>query len=404
MRPRSTALRAAVLVLSLGTLLAGQAGPAQASHSRYQQLQRDIDETREKIRDARRRESRLLNQIAVSDERRDRLEATISRFNHLLVYSLGKLENLEARLNVATARMQLQTQRLQLALADLEDRAAQVSARAAGIYMNSTETYTTVLLGQNDYRDFVAGVEYARRVFGRDLGLLEEIESKKNQISFERDSLERERAGLQRAQEAIRKEAKRMADLKSQQARARNAVQSEISYRERLLSQVRDEKDAYIQALNSMLAESQSIESMLRGAQSGQRVVAGAGRGYLVWPTSGQVTSPYGWRTHPVYGYRSFHTGIDIGAPQGQGVIAARGGEVLYTGYRGAYGLIAIVDHGNALATVYSHLSRVYVRPGQAVSARSLIAAVGSTGWSTGPHLHFEVRINGEHTNPTRYL
>jgi murein DD-endopeptidase MepM/ murein hydrolase activator NlpD len=152
-----------------------------------------------------------------------------------------------------------------------------------------------------------------------------------------------------------------------------------------------------------MLAQSNSIKGMLNRAQKGQNVVQGYG-GYLKWPVSGRISSPYGWRTHPIYGYRSFHTGIDIAAPAGTTVKAARRGEVLYVGYRDAYGLIVIIDHGNSLATVYAHLSKAYVRAGQSVGTLGNVAAVGCTGWCTGPHLHFEVRVNGNPQNPMNWL
>jgi murein DD-endopeptidase MepM/ murein hydrolase activator NlpD len=160
---------------------------------------------------------------------------------------------------------------------------------------------------------------------------------------------------------------------------------------------------AFGEALQSMLAQSRSIEGLLNRAQRGQRVVQGYG-GYLKWPVSGRISSPYGWRTHPIYGYRSFHTGIDIAAPYGTTVKSARSGEVLYVGVREAYGLIVIIDHGNSLATVYAHLSKAYVRAGQSVRTLSSIGAVGCSGWCTGPHLHFEVRLSGKPVNPMGWL
>jgi murein DD-endopeptidase MepM/ murein hydrolase activator NlpD len=169
------------------------------------------------------------------------------------------------------------------------------------------------------------------------------------------------------------------------------------------LRRVRTEKAAYAAALQSYLSESNSIADLLRRAQRGQRVIQGQG-GYLKWPVSGRVTSEYGWRTHPVYGYRSFHTGIDVAAPSGTTVKAARAGEVLYVGYKGAFGLIVLIDHGNSVATMYAHLSRSYVSAGDAVSTLGSVGAVGCTGWCTGPHVHFEVRSGGEPQNPRLWL
>jgi murein DD-endopeptidase MepM/ murein hydrolase activator NlpD len=302
------------------------------------------------------------------------------------------------------AQIAIATQELEAAMARLEEQELQLAGRAAALYIHSTDTYTTVLLGHHDFHDFMAATEYESRVLGADVTVLHDVEIAKADVEIRRQLVEWKRDAVRKQQDEITRNAKRIDALRQEQGAARHAVLSEIDYRAQLLARVRDEKSAYVEALNNMLAESASIEALLNGAQSGQKVFAGGGHGYLVWPTTGRITSPYGWRTHPIYGYRSFHTGIDIGAPQGNRVIAARRGEILYTGYKGAYGLIVIVDHGNQVATVYAHLSKVFVHTGQFVSAKQLIAAVGSTGWSTGPHLHFEVRINGEHTNPIKYL
>jgi murein DD-endopeptidase MepM/ murein hydrolase activator NlpD len=395
------------VVRSLAVLFAAAfvfgAAPAQAE-TRYQQLQDQIRDTRSKIHAARTRERNLMALIAASDIRRDRLEATIASLSDRLALATARLEALNLRLDAASLQLDLATSQLQSALADLESQRAQVDMHAAGLYMDSTSTYSTVLLGMHDFHDFMAGVEYQNRVLGTDVDFLNNLWLTKQQVSDQRDVVEAQRNLLRRQQDAVAQQARRIGAIRQAQASARNAVVEETTYRRRLLRTVRDEKEAYARALQAMLAESESIEALLRGAQRGQHVTAGMGHGYLVWPTSGRITSPYGWRTHPIYGYRSFHTGIDIGAPSGQNVLAARRGEVLFVGYKDAYGLIVIIDHGNSLATVYAHLSRAYVRAGQYVRTKSVIAAVGSTGWSTGPHLHFEVRVDGNHVNPIHYL
>lgn len=402
---RHVAVRATTLVAA-AALLAGVM-PAQAwagNRSRYDQLQQQIQDTRARIRDAQRRESGILAQLNASDARRAYYAGKAAALGDQLRYALLRMEALQAKVDVASGQVILATQQLEEAFARLEDQRAEVDHHAAGMYIDSTETYTTVLLGTADFRDFLAGMEYSNRVLSTDVRFLNELAQAKEDVRLRREAVQHQKELLEKRREELHAEAVRIGAIRQQQMRAARAASAERTYRQKLLSEVRNEKEAYIRALQNMLAESNSIEAILKGAQRGQTVIAGAGRGYLVWPTSGRITSPYGWRTHPIYGYRSFHTGIDIGAPHGQRVIASRRGEVLYTGYKGAYGLIVIIDHGNSVATVYAHLSKVYVRPGQYVATRGVIAAVGSTGWSTGPHLHFEVRVKGEHVNPVRYL
>ncbi|HVM18916.1 MAG TPA: M23 family metallopeptidase, partial [Egibacteraceae bacterium] len=124
----------------------------------------------------------------------------------------------------------------------------------------------------------------------------------------------------------------------------------------------------------------------------------------MQWPANGPKTSDYGWRTHPIFGTRRFHAGIDIGSGYGAPIVAALGGTVIEAGSRGGYGNTIIVDHGGGLTTLYAHQSSFAVATGQQVSRGDTIGYVGSTGYSTGPHLHFEVRVNGATRNPMDYF
>ncbi len=125
---------------------------------------------------------------------------------------------------------------------------------------------------------------------------------------------------------------------------------------------------------------------------------------HLLWPSSGTITSRFGWRIHPIFGTREFHTGLDIATRWGSPVLAARSGVVRFVGWMAGYGRLIVLDHGGGLQTLYSHLSAVLVGRGQHVAQGQAIGRIGSTGWSTGPHLLFEVRRNGVPVDPARYL
>jgi murein DD-endopeptidase MepM/ murein hydrolase activator NlpD len=128
------------------------------------------------------------------------------------------------------------------------------------------------------------------------------------------------------------------------------------------------------------------------------------GTGRFIAPGGGRMTSRFGYRIHPIYGTRKFHAGLDFGLPLGAAIKAADSGVVIYSGWYGGYGRTVIIDHGNGLTTLYGHTSASYVSAGQSIQRGQRIAAVGSTGLSTGPHLHFEVRVNGTPVNPLNYL
>jgi len=151
-----------------------------------------------------------------------------------------------------------------------------------------------------------------------------------------------------------------------------------------------------------LLEDSKRLEDEINKAQLEMEYAGGI----MAWPTPGyyRITSPYGMRVHPIYGYSKMHTGVDIGVAMNQNIVAANDGVVQYAGWYGAYGNIVIVDHGGGISTLSAHNTRVLVSKGQKVTKGQVISKSGTTGLSTGPHLHFEVRLNGNHTNPLNYI
>ncbi len=402
---RATTLRRAIFA-GLALSLAAGLLPLEAfayNSDDYAEIQQKISQTRAKLRKVRAHEKAILGEIAASDQRLSSLESSLASITDQLLLATRRLELLELQHEQAALELQLKTAELEATTVQLDETTTRLRERAANIYMDGATAYVAVLFGANDFNQYVSGMEYAESVLHVDLGTVEEIKGLKSTVEAQRLALEAKRKALETQANDVSAQYARLAGLRSKQAGARSAVLAEIDYKQHLLARVRREKRAYAEALQSYLEESDSIADLLRKAQEGQHAIQGQG-GYLKWPVSGPITSDYGWRTHPIYGYKSFHTGIDIGAGTGTTVRAARKGEVLYVGYRGAYGLIVIIDHGNALATMYAHLSKSYVSPGQTVGTLGSIAAVGCTGWCTGPHVHFEVRVNGEPQNPHLWL
>jgi murein DD-endopeptidase MepM/ murein hydrolase activator NlpD len=393
-------------VFALAAALFVGLAPAEAYASRaddYDRLQQQIATTRAKIREARKREKRIMAQIAESDQRRLSLERSLNAVTDQLVLASRRLDALQLQADAAALELDQKNAQMQRALAALDQFKNQMESRAKNIYIRGPDAYQAVLFGANDFHQYVAGMAYAESVLNTDVNVVDDLRDLRDAIEQERLQVEQRRAALERQTDAIAAQQAELGAIRVRQSNARVAVLNEMSYKQRVLRRVHAERRAYGEALQSMLEQSHNIEAMLQRAQRGQHVIQGRG-GYLKWPVSGRITSPYGWRIHPIYHYRSFHTGIDIGSPYGTTVKAARRGEVLYVGTREAYGLIVIIDHGNSLATVYAHLSKAYVRPGQFVATLGSVGAVGCSGWCTGPHLHFEVRVNGQPTNPMKWL
>jgi murein DD-endopeptidase MepM/ murein hydrolase activator NlpD len=378
-------------------------GALAGNPDRYAELQKRIADTRAKIRAVRAKERAIMSQITASDQRRMTLERSLASVTDQLTLATRRLELLQIQVDQAAGELALKNAELEGALADMDLYSQRLRDRAANVYMRGPTAYEAVLFNATDFHAYVAGLTYAESVLNVDVDTVEKMRELKANIEVQRATIAERRLALEQQSSSVAAEQAQLAGLRQKQASARSAVVTEIDYKRSLLRRVRTEKAAYAAALQSYLSESNSIADLLRRAQRGQRVIQGQG-GYLKWPVSGRVTSEYGWRTHPVYGYRSFHTGIDVAAPSGTTVKAARAGEVLYVGYKGAFGLIVLIDHGNSVATMYAHLSRSYVSPGDAVSTLGSVGAVGCTGWCTGPHVHFEVRSGGEPQNPRLWL
>jgi murein DD-endopeptidase MepM/ murein hydrolase activator NlpD len=153
---------------------------------------------------------------------------------------------------------------------------------------------------------------------------------------------------------------------------------------------------------DKLLAQSKEIEKKIVSLQSSKKYIGGE----LSWPAPGyyKITSQYGYRNHPILKKKKLHTGIDIAVPKNSNVIAANSGKVIYSGYYGGYGNTVIIDHGGKISTLYAHNSKLLVKVGDEVEKDKVISKSGSTGLSTGPHLHFEVRENGQHVDPLKYL
>jgi murein DD-endopeptidase MepM/ murein hydrolase activator NlpD len=198
-----------------------------------------------------------------------------------------------------------------------------------------------------------------------------------------------------------------MAEIKKDKAalvQKRSDAETMREQRAQKLYKAEEEKRKSEAEYDRLLAISDNIKSMLQGMESASAMPSSGGNGSFVWPCSGTITSYFGWRVHPIFGTRKYHSGMDIGVDYGTPIHAAAAGVVIYSGWMGGYGYAIMIDHGGGLVTIYGHNSSLSVGEGQRVSQGQVVALAGSTGYSTGPHCHFEVRLHGEVTEPLNYL
>lgn len=325
--------------------------------------------------------------ITAVTERLDAIQAELDAANA----ELDRIRGEQARLNEQIRQNEIA---LQKAIDHLHARQAILAKRVRAIYMHGQLNYVDVIIGSRSFSDFANRLELLKRIIRADFSLILEIQEQQRQIEAQRARLDQEKAELdaleaeaQKAQEAI--EAK-----KAEQQRALEEAQQHKAAAEQMERELQ-EASADVQA---------RIEARLREQQSGGGYTGVVGSGQLSWPCSGPITSPFGYRVHPIFGIEISHAGIDIGVPEGTPVQAADGGTVIESGWISGYGYTIIIDHGNGIQTLYAHNSSLIAGSGQSVSKGEVVAYSGQTGNVTGPHCHFEVRINGSPVDPMGYL
>ena len=391
-------------IVALATSVFTSSASATTYSDRQSQIEAQKRALKEKIRVADEQATSLIRQIEQSDARRSQLEAESRQLASRLKDAERRLAQTESDLGTALVDLYSVEESLTAALERADQLRQQNSSRSRQIYeAGGIGMYAALLVGAQSYRDFITRTGFVSKVLSEDKDRLEGIKTLTTQLKDHRSEVLQRKADITVRKTDIESERANIADIQQQVWSNKRAVDAEIANRQRLLAKVKTDKATYLKQVAQLEAESRSIAALLRTRQRGQVFQAGAGSN-LAWPTTGPMTSPFGWRIHPIFGDRRMHTGIDISAPSGQAVVAAEKGTVVWASTKGGYGLTVIIDHGNTLATLYAHLSATSVSVGQTVGRASRVGSVGCSGYCTGPHLHFETRINGEPVDPMRFF
>ena len=339
-------------------------------------------------------------------------ETVIGSVSEQLRQIEGQLRQATTELNTITEQrvavendITLNERQLAEAQKRLEGREAVFYKRVRDIYINGRLSYLDVVIGSKDFSDFANRLEVLKRIIDSDINLISEIKKERAQIEAHKKKLEEDRAKL--------------VDLEKAALAKQAEIEQKKAERNVVLQKAQNDRAVAMQAIEELNASSAQISAMLKERQAARAAAAAAadqsagqgssytwvqGTGQLGWPVSGEITSPYGYRVHPIWGTTIYHSGIDIGVDEGTPVHAADSGVIVWSGWMGGYGYAVVIDHGNGLSTLYGHNSELAVDEGQSVSKGQVVAYAGSTGNSTGPHVHFEVRENGDPVDPMGYL
>jgi murein DD-endopeptidase MepM/ murein hydrolase activator NlpD len=368
------------------TQAAAQAGDKQ------QQLQQQVSESSAA-------EGAARAKVAGAQAERQRLDGALADVTTRLVVANAKLAEAQAtvdRLGLEALALQVKVDATEQKLAAARD---DVRRTAVLLYRHGDGATMIGLLGSTDGSgELVEGKHYLQRVSDKRQGDARRVTKLKDQLDVQRDAVAHQKQDADAARAAAADEKSQLDDLAAQQARARDAAESALQAENAALGAAVAQHDA---AEAELAAESQRIAEVVQAAGDGPSL----GDGTFVRPVPGPFSSNFGYRTDPVTGATAFHAGIDFSSPCGTPIKAAGTGTILSAGFNsGGYGNMTLLNHGNGLSTLYGHQSSIIVSAGQSVAQGQVIGYVGSTGKSTGCHLHFEVRVNGSPVNPVGYL
>ena len=368
----SAALVLVFAVLAVAPVLADE---LEEKQQQLNSVQQQIEAQQRKAELARRKEQSIAEQLRAIQRELDTAEDEYETVN-------DQLENTEQHIkanvelsNRLTKKLEVQTKTLHRRIRD--------------IYKNGQVNYLDVLLGAKDFNDFVGRMDILKKILAYDNALIQGTKADRETLRKAKEQLEADRA--------------KIVELRKLAAAKREQVAERRQERRGVLNAATYERETAERAYRELIETSRQIEQMIKRIQSGEKNIGGS-TGTMTWPAEGEITSPFGWRVHPIFGTQRLHTGIDIGADYGDAIRAADGGVVIHADWMGGYGNAVIIDHGNGISTLYAHNSQLLVSEGQTVSKGQTVARCGSTGYSTGPHLHFEVRHNGSPVNPLNYL
>lgn len=357
------------------------------------------------------------------------IQSEVEKLDKQLNEISGKVKELESRLSKKRQEIADTESALNKAKEQEKKQYRNMKKRIQFMYENGQTSYVEMLLSADSFTDFLNAVEYITQISQYDRKMLKEYQNMQVTIADTQKTLETDYVSLQSLQAKVQEEKQAVAALESAKKGELNAVADDLTDAQSVAKayeaeiQAQNEVIAQIQAAQKRAAEQQAAQQQAQAAEENQGATDAAGEnqntaqnttpsgngqstGSMMWPcpSSKRVTSDYGPRTSPTNGASSNHKGIDIGAAYGADIVAADGGTVLVATYSSSGGNYVIIDHGGGLCTVYMHASSLTVSAGQTVSKGQVIAKVGSTGISTGNHLHFGVTLNGVYVSPWGYV
>ena len=349
-----------------------------ASAATLSQIRNNIKNKQQELNESRAKEKSLGDQVNSLEQQINSKQSDIDELEASISEAQAKLETLEVELAAAEEKVNTQNENL--------------NARLRNMYKNGSVGFIDVLMDSGSFSEFLNNLSLVEKVYTSDQDVLEELQKAYDEIDAKKKEIETLQAEL--------------SESKATMEEQKSSLEADKASVEKKKSEIAADSAETQRELDKLEADAQALTSSIRNSGSSSSSSKYNG-GIMAWPVPSchTISSGYGGRIHPTTGKYKFHGGLDIPGSYGSAIVAANSGKVIWAGNRGdSYGNYVIIDHGGGVSTLYGHSSKVLVSSGQSVSRGQRIANVGSTGRSTGPHCHFEVRINGSRVNPTPYV
>ena len=330
------------------------------------------NEIRTELRTKKKEVGTVMNQVHAVDSQLTSIHVKLDKTTAELAQNKKEQQRLATELRIQTEK--------------LDSIKVKVGQRIRAIYVQGESSPIAVLTESENLSDLASRKALLERIAARDREIFNEARVLRDSVLAKKKERD---LNVIRVAELIKQQETELAELETVRAK-----------KKQIFSVLKAQENELEDVLEDMERESRKLEAQISAIQAKSAGSTPIYNGKFIMPVSGRRSSGFGYRTHPISGKRKMHTGIDIAASSGTTIKAAGAGKVITASWISGYGNTVVIDHGGGISTLYGHCSRLFVSVGQSVSTGSKIAAVGSTGNSTGPHLHFEVRVNGKPVNP----
>lgn len=375
-RKAAAAVLVAVMAFSAAALPAVYAESSSSSGS----VQDRLEQAQGQLKEGKEKQNKLVAEIDSINLQIDQIVSEISAADKEIAEKEKEIEQAQEKLNSKKE--------------EISDQNDDIGQRLRAMYKSGDTGILEVLLGSSDISELISNLDMIQLIYTNDQKVLSQMQTQYDEISDEKQTLEK-----------LNEQLKAQKDEKKQSQQELESKKSDVEELEKQVAEDNEALEAQIDELNkeAQALTEQMQQGEIKASTSADSKYSGTAMTWPV-PSSQRITSEYGNRYHPILHVNKFHSGIDIGASEGSQILAANDGMVIFSGVKGGYGNCVMIDHGGGIVTLYGHCSKLLVSEGQNVTKGQNIALVGSTGQSTGPHCHFEVRVNGSTTNPLNYL